>query len=214
MLPLLVTGEYYFGSYNVDPEEVTGQVRYSSHLDTIVMVAVGLVNALTAGEEHGRAYHPPAGDDLPPAVTAVLRTANPGYGDVSAADAEELRAAAAEFRAVFEAVARDEVDTAARQVNGLLARTGARPSLDRHDGEGWHLHFHGARDGLANGWAAGCATGLAIVLGTEDRGRLGVCTAARCDRVYVDASRNGTRRFCSTACQNRVKTAAFRSRQG
>ncbi|MFC6935784.1 CGNR zinc finger domain-containing protein [Actinomadura yumaensis] len=33
-----------------------------------------------------------------------------------------------------------------------------------------------------------------------------------CDRVYVDTSRNGTRRFCSTACQNRVKTAAFRAR--
>ena len=99
-------------------------------------------------------------------------------------------------------------------MNALLASTGARPALDRHDGEGWHLHFHGAQDGLANGWAAGCATGLAIVLGTDDRGRLGVCTAPRCDRVYVDASRNGTRRFCSTTCQNRVKTAAFRSRHG
>lgn len=43
-------------------------------------------------------------------------------------------------------------------------------------------------------------------------GRLGVCTAERCDRVYVDTSKNGTRRFCSTACQNRVKAAAFRAR--
>jgi predicted RNA-binding Zn ribbon-like protein len=189
-------------------------VRYSSHLDTIVLVAVGLVNALTGGEAHGRPYLPPAGDDLPAAVTAVLRAASPRYGDVPAGEARELRAVAAEFRAVFEAVARDDVDAAAGQVNGLLGRTGARPALDRHDGEGWHLHFHGAHDGLAAGWAAGCATGLAIVLGTEDRGRLGVCTAPRCDRVYVDASRNGTRKFCSTACQNRVKTAAFRSRQG
>jgi predicted RNA-binding Zn ribbon-like protein len=178
------------------------------------MVAVGLVNALTAGEARGRCYLPPAGDDLPAAVTAVLRAANPGYGEVAAGDAAELRAAAAQFRAVFEAVARDDVDAAARQVNQLLGRTGARPALDRHDGEGWHLHFHGADDSLANGWAAGCATGLAIVLGTEDRGRLGVCTAPHCDRVYVDTSRNGTRRFCSTTCQNRVKTAAFRSRQG
>lgn len=177
------------------------------------MVAVGLVNALTAGEAHGRPYLPPSGDGLPAAVTAVLRAANPGYGPVPAAAAAGLRAAAAEFRAVFEAVARGDVDAAAGQVNGLLRRTGARPALDRHDGEGWHLHFHGADDGLADGWAAGCATGLAIVLGTEDRGRLGVCTAPRCDRVYVDASRNGTRKFCSTACQNRVKTAAFRSRQ-
>ena len=42
--------------------------------------------------------------------------------------------------------------------------------------------------------------------------RLGVCDAARCDRVYVDTSRNGARRFCSTACQNRTKAAAFRTR--
>jgi predicted RNA-binding Zn ribbon-like protein len=52
------------------------------------------------------------------------------------------------------------------------------------------------------------------VLGSEESGRLGVCTAARCDRVYVDISRNATRRFCSTTCQNRVKAAAFRERQG
>jgi predicted RNA-binding Zn ribbon-like protein len=31
--------------------------------------------------------------------------------------------------------------------------------------------------------------------------------------VHVDASRNGTRRFCSTACQNRVKAAAYRGRR-
>ncbi len=53
-----------------------------------------------------------------------------------------------------------------------------------------------------------------MVLGSELHGRLGVCTAARCDRVYVDLSRNGTRRFCSTACQNRNKAAAFRARRG
>ena len=144
----------------------------------------------------------------------MLRSVSPRYGEVLTDEAYQLRAAAAEFRAVFEAVARDDQDAPARQVNKLLAQTGARPALDRHDGEGWHLHFHGARDGLASGWAAGCATGLAIVLGTDDRGRLGVCTAPRCDRVYVDASRNGTRKFCSTTCQNRVKTAAFRSRHG
>jgi predicted RNA-binding Zn ribbon-like protein len=34
-----------------------------------------------------------------------------------------------------------------------------------------------------------------------------------CDRVFVDVSRNGTRRFCSETCQNRVKVAAHRARQ-
>jgi predicted RNA-binding Zn ribbon-like protein len=189
-------------------------VRFSSHLDSIVAVSVGLVNTLTDGEAHGRAYLSPADDDLPAAVADVLRAAHRDPGKVPAEDAEELSGIAIELRTVFEAVARGDMDAAARQVNKLLAWTGARPWLDSHDAEGWHLHFQGAHDGLANGWAAGCATGLAIVLGTEDRGRLGMCTAPRCDRVYVDTSRNGTRRFCSTTCQNRVKTAAFRSRQG
>jgi predicted RNA-binding Zn ribbon-like protein len=57
------------------------------------------------------------------------------------------------------------------------------------------------------------ATALATVLGTASIERLGICNAAGCDRIYVDISRNGTRRFCSTACQNRVKAAAFRARK-
>ncbi|HME63557.1 MAG TPA: CGNR zinc finger domain-containing protein, partial [Streptosporangiaceae bacterium] len=91
--------------------------------------------------------------------------------------------------------------------------TGAHPSLERHDGEPWHIHFHAADErSRVNGWAAGCATGLAVVLGGSGADRLGVCTAPGCDRVFVDTSRNGTRRYCSTSCQNRVKTAAFRAR--
>ena len=63
------------------------------------------------------------------------------------------------------------------------------------------------------GWrAAPIIAGLAIVLGGAFHDRLGVWTAPRCDRVYGDVSRDGTRRCCSTACQNRVKAAAFRSR--
>jgi predicted RNA-binding Zn ribbon-like protein len=187
-------------------------VNFNSHVDSVVTVAVGLVNALTPGEARGRAYQVPAGEARQSAVTAALRTGQPTARQVTADEAAELTRTAAELRAVFDAVG-DDVDAAARQVNALLARTGAHPQLDRHDGEPWHLHFHGRADSVAQGWAAGCATGLAVVLGTGLHDRLGVCTASRCDRVYVDVSRNGTRRFCSTACQNRVKAAAFRARQ-
>jgi predicted RNA-binding Zn ribbon-like protein len=115
---------------------------------------------------------------------------------------------------VFEEASAGAIDDAAAQVNALLIRTGARPELERHDGQSWHLHYHAADNSLPNGWAAGCATGLAVVLGGSGSDRLGVCTAPACDRVYVDTSRNGTRRYCSTSCQNRVKTAAFRARLG
>jgi predicted RNA-binding Zn ribbon-like protein len=84
--------------------------------------------------------------------------------------------------------------------------------LSRHDGERWHLHFHPRDASWAFGWAGAMATSLAVVLGGPSYDRLGVCSAPACDRVYVDTSRNGTRRFCSTACQNRVKAAAFRER--
>jgi len=182
-------------------------------MDTVVTVAVGLVNRLTAGEAYGHSYAPPDGPDLRRAAAGVLQAALPGTRQLSEREAAQLSDLATELRTVFAAVASGDVDAAARQINKLIAATGAHPWLDRHDGEPWHLHFHGAQDSLVTGWAAGCATGLAVVLGSDLRGRIGVCTAPRCDRVYVDASRNGTRRFCSTTCQNRVKTAAFRARQ-
>ncbi len=182
-------------------------------MDAVVTVAVRLVNALTPGAERGRPYAPPDGDRLPPAVTAALRAGRRDTREVTPDEAAEFAMVAGALRAVFDAVAAGQLDEAAHQVNALLAFTGARPQLDRHDREPWHLHFHGANDSLVTGWVAGCATGLAIVLGSDLHGRLGVCTAERCDRVYVDTSRNGTRRFCSTACQNRVKAAAFRARQ-
>jgi len=174
----------------------------------VVGAAVGLVNLLTPGHARGREYEPPSGDALALAVYSVLASAG-GRAVPSWEEATSLCFVASELRAVFAA---DSADDAAVLVNALLASTGARPVLQRHDGEPWHLHFHSADNTMVSGWAAGCATGLAVVLGGELYDRLGICTAPRCDRVYVDTSRNGTRRYCSTSCQNRVKTAAFRAR--
>ncbi|WP_433337244.1 CGNR zinc finger domain-containing protein [Spirillospora sp. CA-294931] len=184
-------------------------MNFNSHSDAVVALAVELVNTLTEGERRGRSYRPP--DDLEPAVNRVLGslTRRPRF---TADQAPEMTRVAWELRAVFEAVAAGDLDAAATRVNRMLDETEARPRLERHDGEPWHLHFHGKGGTVAAEWAGPCATGLAVVLGGEWYDRLGVCTAAHCDRVYVDGSRNGTRRFCSTACQNRVKTAAFRAR--
>jgi predicted RNA-binding Zn ribbon-like protein len=189
-------------------------VDFNGHTDAVLAVTVALINTLTPGDEHGRAYTPPDGGQQAEAARQALNAdgvARPR--PVSAAEAAELARVAAELRRIFAAVAQGDVDQAATTVNELLVRTGAHPYLERHDGEPWHLHYHGTEEGLATGWAAGCAAGLAVVLGGPEWGRLGVCTAPRCDRVYVDTSRNGTRRFCSTTCQNRVKAAVFRERK-
>ena len=190
---------------------VTGQVDFNSHTDAVVRTAVALVNLLTPGSARGRAYQPPEAGERTAAVADALQSGG-GRQAPSWEEAASLCFVAAELREVFVAVDAGRVDEAAGLVNAMLGRTGARPMLDRHDGQPWHLHFHSADETLVNGWAAGCATGLAVVLGSDLYDRLGVCTAPRCDRVYVDTSRNGTRRYCSTSCQNRVKTAAFRAR--
>ncbi|HEY9244718.1 MAG TPA: ABATE domain-containing protein, partial [Streptosporangiaceae bacterium] len=92
-------------------------------------VAVSLVNVLTPGEAHGREYLPPDQAGLPEAVAGVLRAAHRDPGRVPPGDAAELAEFAPELRTVFTAVARGDMDAAARQVNTLLASTGAHPQL-------------------------------------------------------------------------------------
>lgn len=43
--------------------------------------------------------------------------------------------------------------------------------------------------------------------------RFGLCQSHACDRVYIDLTRNGSRRFCATGCSSRAETAAYRARR-
>ncbi|XVU27922.1 CGNR zinc finger domain-containing protein [Actinoplanes sp. CA-054009] len=186
-------------------------MTFDSHVFALVDVAARLVNRLTDGSDRGRPISRPIGLELVSATSAALAGDGRREPMVTDADAAALAESAAAMRLVFEAAHRGDVGTAARQVNELLAKSGARPQLDLgHDG--WQVHFHGSDDGLTSGWIAGCATGLALAIGSSLAGRLGLCDAERCDRVFVDISKNNGRRFCSTACQNRTKTAAYRAR--
>lgn len=191
-------------------------MEFDSHYSGPVRVAVLLVNALTPGEERGRPVTVPVGDDLCEAATTALRAAGESTEDLpllTSTDAGSMVRTAEELAPVFASAAEADYDSAAERANRLMEHHGAQPRLVRHLGQDWwHLHYAGTRGGVAGEWAGACAAALAVVLGSAARDRLGVCTAPRCDRVYVDTSHNGSRRFCSTACQNRVKTAAFRAR--
>lgn len=186
-------------------------MKFDSHVADVTSVAAALVNLLTPGAARGVQYAPPEAG-LVDALADVLAGERRGRPRLTRAQVGAFEELAPAVRAVFEAVDEGNLRVAGETVNQLLRRTGARPQLDHDPEAGWTLHFHGLDDSLVVGWAAGCASGLAMALGSDFAGRLGVCSADRCDRVYVDASRNGRRRFCSTACQNRVKAGAFRSR--
>jgi predicted RNA-binding Zn ribbon-like protein len=180
-------------------------MNFDSYTDRVVGVAAALVNGLTPGDEGGRPVCLDAAL-LPGRCAAVLGR------EVTAAETADFGALAARLRPVFVAAEAGDVDGVARLVNALLRDYRAAPQLSRHDDEPWHLHFSSTAAGLATAWGAGCATGLAVVVDGQASGRLGVCRADACDRVYVDVSRNASRRFCSEACLNRTKVAAFRAR--
>ena len=184
-------------------------MNFNSHTDVVVRVAVDLVNLLTPGEERGRRYTPPEADERTAAVGAVLNGV--GGREATWEEAASLCFVAAELRGVFEAVQhRGGGRGGSPQLNALLNRTGARPELERHDGEPWHLHFHAADRSLPDGWAAGCATGLAVVLGGSRYDRLGARTGPRCDRVQPEHLLRGTRRALLDLGARRLNTAAFR----
>ncbi len=194
---------------------MTGQVHFDSHVTTNLAVAVALVNGLATGSAFGQTVAPATGSKrLRERAQRALPTAGTRRTNLTPDDAAGLHRLAGRLREVFAALDAGREDAAAQVLNALLADSGARPHLHRHPPAPWHLHFHRPDAGPAEGWAAGCATALAQVLGSEEAGRLGTCAAPGCERVFVDVSRNGSRRFCGTACQNRVKAAAHRARAG
>lgn len=192
---------------------MTSQVTFDGHVLSVLTTSVALVNRLTGGYVGGAPLEAPQGALQVGATADALSADGRPRPEVQPSDAEHLAAVAARMRVVFEAAHAGEIDRAATEVNALLLDTHARPQLDGGGDKGWSLHFHAADDTLAHGWAAGCAAGLALALGSDLAGRLGVCAAPQCDRVFVDTSRNTKRRFCSPQCQSRVKAAAHRARQ-
>ena len=95
----------------------------------------------------------------------------------------------------------------------MLADANARPYLARHDGLDWHLHATAPDAPLAERIRVEIALALVDVIRSGEQCRLRVCEADDCEGLFVDLSRNGSKRFCSVRCGNRMNMIAFRERQ-
>jgi predicted RNA-binding Zn ribbon-like protein len=187
---------------------VTGQADLDSYRDAGVLVSVDLVNELVVAQ--AEAAQPDRA--LLATLKRIFAIDPPSVAGVKAAHLPELVQLAQRLHAVFAGLAAGDVDAAARGLNELLARHPAQPHLAKEDGV-WRLHHHPAEAPLVPMWTAICAEGLARVVGLPSAQRLGTCERPGCGRVFVDVSKNASRRFCSQACQNRVKAASFRARR-
>lgn len=103
-------------------------------------------------------------------------------------------------------------DDVVSEVNSMLSEGSALPQLVTHGTQGYHLHATASDAPLATRMSVEAAMALADVVRQQQLHRLRSCAASDCTNVLVDLSRNSSRRFCSTACSNRVNVAAFRAR--
>ncbi|MFD0206190.1 MULTISPECIES: CGNR zinc finger domain-containing protein [Saccharothrix] len=135
-----------------------------------------------------------------------------GYTGSRTHDATELEAVRA-LRAPLRRLLTSDRDTAVALVNDILAGHHVVPQLVRHDGFDYHLHATDPGTPLADRIAVETAMAMVDVIRAEELSRLSVCADDTCGGLVLDLSRNRSRRYCSTACGNRIAVAAYRARK-
>lgn len=184
---------------------VMSQADFSRYIECSLELAVDLVN--TADPVDGS-------EDIPDAdaLLGFLAEHHVSYRRrPSARDLEQVKQLRATLRHVFESRDHHEV---AGILNRLLTESEACPELTAHDGEPWHLHATPPGRPLASRLTAETAMALTVLLAQGGFERLRVCEGNRCVDVFVDQTRNRSRRYCTTTvCGNRASVAAFRARR-
>lgn len=129
-------------------------------------------------------------------------------------DVARLRAYRARLDAVVSSCEAGDEEAAIDMLNGLLAQTGAVPQVVAHDGRGPHVHVSRPTAPMADRIAAHLAMGLAELVVAGESGRVRSCQSPTCRDVFMDLSRNRSRRYCdSRTCGNRLHVAAYRARK-
>lgn len=146
--------------------------------------------------------------DIAAATTFLRRHRMLGPNTVRQRDVTELHQLRARIRRVFGAG--DEA-AAVTELNALLAGAGITPWI-AHTPAGREIFFAPPDAPLARRLTCDAGLGLAMMM-TDHPGRLKICAAPGCTNVFVDESRNRSRRWCSGRCSGRVNVAASRSRK-
>jgi predicted RNA-binding Zn ribbon-like protein len=180
-----------------------------SHFDADQIEAMaGCVELINTGRDRD-------GDELSSVADLQAMADKYAFAGVQGVAADVARAR--DYRARLDAIvtsceAGDE-ESAIEQINGLLSQTGASPQIVAHDGRGPHLHVSRPTAPLAARMAAHFAMGLAWLVVAGEARRIRSCEAPTCRDVFVDLSRNRSRRYCdSRTCGNRLHVAAYRAR--
>lgn len=117
------------------------------------------------------------------------------------------------LRPVFEASERGDRAATVDGLNELLEGHPITPRIFEHEPGRLRLHVANKASSVADLLISETLLGLANLVCDLGPARLGVCSAERCEQVYVDTSPNQSRRYCSDRCSSRANVAAYRARQ-
>ena len=131
-----------------------------------------------------------------------------GRRDHDVRELRDVRATRDNIRAIWSSP-HDDIVT---WINDVLANAQAVPRLVNHDGLGWHIHATSSETPLAQRILVEVAISLIDVIRGGQLDRLRECEADDCTGVLVDLSKNGSKRFCSVRCGNRMAVRAYRKR--
>ena len=131
-----------------------------------------------------------------------------GITRVTADDLAELHSVRGRLEEIF--YAPDDA-TATGLINDLLEEYEVKPYLTDHDGR-WHFHYAPEDAPLGRRVATDVVVGVASLIAEFGFDRFGICSADDCGDVFVDMSRNKSRRYCNELCSSRTNVAAFRAR--
>ena len=179
-------------------------MRFTSYSEDPATWAEGLVNTYNVVRETEKMPDPAA-------LAELLIDHGIRIKDVpTRKDLERAHALRTALREIFGSP--DEA-TAVALLNRILAEHHAVPHYTDHDGE-WHLHVTDPQAPPVDQYAVNAAMGLLGVITTTGMSRLHICDGNRCAEVFVDISRNQSRRYCSPQiCGNRASAAAHRARR-
>ncbi|GAA1988116.1 CGNR zinc finger domain-containing protein [Microbacterium pumilum] len=169
-----------------------------------LVAAVHLVNTLPGFD----------GEDTmtTPADLEAYLVVNPYTGTMRRDDAEvaAVRGIRSQLRELWDV----DREGAVPLVNKMLSDGHALPQLSKHDHYDWHIHATSDDAPLATRILVEAAMAFVDVIRADEYDRVRVCSADDCESVYIDYSKNGSKRYCDTGnCGNRMNVNAYRRRQ-
>lgn len=128
-------------------------------------------------------------------------------------DLDRLKLLRAGLAKVFTAAVDGDHQGAAATLNALLMVHPVHPELVQHDDQPWHVHLSESGS-MTDRYSATAVIGLSLLVSGLGMERLGICAIASCEQVYIDGSKNKSRRYCREHSAAKGNVTALRGQRG